>query len=140
MSVRFRQSFATVIAIGVTAVGGLAVLAQSLAYAPVMLAPLAGLWWTLRTGVDVDADGITIRRALRSQRFGWADVEGFSSLRGRVSLHLTAAAGGRRLRLPAVTPATLPRLIASVTPPSTPEPPARRAGTRRPEHGVPGVA
>ena len=125
VGVRFRQSFATVTAVLVTAIGGFAVAGQSWAYAPVMLVPLAGLWWAIRTGVDVDANGITIRRAFHSQRFDWTDVEGFSSARGRVSLHLTEGAGGQRLRLPAVTPATLPRLIASVTLPSKPEQPGR---------------
>jgi hypothetical protein len=127
---RFRQSFATVTAVLVMAVGAFSIAGQEWAYTPLMLVPLAALWWAVRTGVDVDGDGITVRRALGSQTFGWADVEGFSSARGRVSLHLTAAAGGKRLRLPAVTPATLPRLIASVSPtPPTPVEPAPAAAT-----------
>jgi hypothetical protein len=122
--VRFRQSFATVTAVGVMAVGGFAVAGQKWSLAPMMLIPLAALWWAIRTGVDVDSEGITVRRALSSRALAWADVEGFSSTRGQVSLHLTKAAGGNRLRLPAVTPATLPRLIASVTPPAEKPAPA----------------
>jgi hypothetical protein len=122
--VRFRQSFATVTAVFVMAVGAFSIAGQDWVYAPVMVVPLAALCWAVRTGVDVDGGGITVRRTLRRRRIRWADVEGFSSASGRVSLHLTEAAGGQRLRLPAVTPATLPRLIASVTPE-----PDRPAGT-----------
>ena len=111
-------------AVGVMAVGGFAIAGQRWAFAPLMLIPLAALWWAIRTGVDVDSEGITVRRALSNRTVAWADVEGFSSTKGRVSLHLTEAAGAERLRLPAVTPATLPRLIASVTPPAEKPAPA----------------
>jgi hypothetical protein len=114
--VRFRQSFATVTAVFVLAVGAFAIAGQAWAYVPVMLVPLLGLWWAIRSGVDVDSEGITIRRAFSSRHLAWDEIEGFSSARGRVSIHLTEAAGSARLALPAVTPATLPQLIASVTP------------------------
>jgi hypothetical protein len=120
--VRFRQSFATVAAILVAAVGAFSIAGQAWVYTPVMLIPLAALWWALRTGVDVDAEQLTIRRAFSRRTLRWNEIEGFLSRRGRVSIQLTEAAGGAVLRLPAVTPATLPRLIASVTPaPATPD-------------------
>jgi hypothetical protein len=120
--IRFRQSFATVTAVFVMAVGAFSIAGQRWAYAPLMLVPAAALWWVVRTGIDVDPHGIQVRRAFGRRSFDWDEVEGFSSSRGTVSLHLTEAAGGGRLRLPAVTPATLPRLIAGVTPAPSPAP------------------
>ncbi|GAA3390914.1 PH domain-containing protein [Cryptosporangium minutisporangium] len=114
--VRFRQSFATIAAVFLTAVGAFTIAGQAWIYAPVMLIPIAALWWALRTGVDVDADHLTIRRPFGHRTLRWDEIEGFISARGRVSVQLTEAAGAGVLRLPAVTPATLPRLIASVSP------------------------
>jgi len=112
--VRFRQSFASVAAILLMAIGAFTIAAQSWWYAPVMLVPLGALWWVIRTGVDVDSEALTIHRAFGHRTLSWDEVEGFLSARGRVSVQLTEAAGGGTLRLPAVTPATLPHLIASV--------------------------
>lgn len=112
--VRFRHSFATVTAVFVAAVGAFAIAGQAWIYAPVMLIPLAALWWVVRTGVDADAENLTIRHAFGSRTLRWDQVEGFLSRRGRVAAQLTEAAGGSALRLPAVTPATLPRLIALI--------------------------
>jgi hypothetical protein len=113
--VRFRQSFATVTAIFVMAVGAFSIAGQKWVLAPLMVVPLLALWWVVRTGVDVDGEGLTIRRTFGHKVIPWPDVEGFSSSRGRVSVHLTEAAGAAALRLPAVTPATLPRLVESVS-------------------------
>jgi len=109
--VRFRQSFATVAAILLMAIGAFTIAGQSWWYAPVMVVPLAALWWVIRTGVDVDAEHLTIRRAFGRRTLRWDEIEGFLSSRGRVSVQLV---DGGTLRLPAVTPATLPRLIESV--------------------------
>ena len=113
--VRFRQSFATVAAVLLMAIGAFTIAGQSWWYAPLMVVPLVALWWVIRTGVDVDAEQLTIRRAFGRRTLRWDEIEGFLSSRGRVSVQLTDAAGGGTLRLPAVTPATLPRLIASVS-------------------------
>jgi hypothetical protein len=113
--VRFRQSFATVAAILLMAIGAFTIAGQSWWYAPLMLVPLVALWWVIRTGVDVDSEHLTIRRAFSSRTLAWEEIAGFLSTRGRVSVQLTEAAGAGTLRLPAVTPATLPRLIASVS-------------------------
>ncbi|TQS44222.1 PH domain-containing protein [Cryptosporangium phraense] len=118
--VRFRQSFATVAAVLVLAIGAFTIAGQAWVYAPIMLVPIAALWWTVRTGVDVDAEHLTVRGALRTRRFPWNDVEGFVSIRGRVSAQLTEAAGGGLVRLPAVTPSTLPRLLEGVNLARTP--------------------
>ncbi|MFI5956880.1 PH domain-containing protein [Cryptosporangium sp. NPDC051539] len=112
--VRFRQSFATVAAVLVFAIGAFTIAGQAWVYAPVMLIPLAALCWTVRTGVDVDDAHLTIRGAFGTRRIPWSDVEGFVSVRGRVSAQLTEAAGGGLIRLPAVTPSTLPRLMEGI--------------------------
>ncbi|SHM29144.1 PH domain-containing protein [Cryptosporangium aurantiacum] len=113
--VRFRQSFATVTAILLTAIGAFTIAGQDWVYTPVMAIPLLALWWVARTGVDIEAEQLTIRRAFGRRTLRWEEIEGFLSSRGRVSVQLTEAAGGEVLRLPAVTPSTLPRLIASVS-------------------------
>lgn len=116
--VRFRQSFATVAAVLLLAIGAFTIGGQSWWYAPIMVVPLAALWWVIRTGVDVDSEHLTVRRAFGSRTLRWEEIEGFLSSRGRVSVQLVE---GGTIRLPAVTPATLPRLIASV-PLTTPAP------------------
>lgn len=113
--IRFRQSFATVAAVLVALIGAWSIGGQAWVYAPILLIPLAALWWAVRTGVDVDAEHLTIRRVFGSRTIPWSDVEGFLSVRGRVSVQLTEAAGGGAPRLPAVTPSTLPRLIDGIS-------------------------
>jgi hypothetical protein len=111
--VRFRQSFAALAAVIIAATGSVAIAGQAWRYTPVLVIPLAALWWVLRSVVDVDHETLRIRGPLRTRVLRWPDVTGFAVARGRVRAQLTDAAGGTAVRLPAVTPNTLPRVLAA---------------------------
>jgi Bacterial PH domain len=75
------------------------------------LLPIAVGAWVLRAGVDVDADGLTVRALLGSRRLRWDDVAGLSAgPRGELSAVLRS---GGSLRLPAVRARHLPLLAAA---------------------------
>ncbi|HEY9388465.1 MAG TPA: PH domain-containing protein [Mycobacteriales bacterium] len=68
--------------------------------AVVFLVPATLAAWVLRAGVDVDADGVTVRAVLGVRRVGWDDVAGLAlTRRGEVRLALR---NGRTVRLPVV--------------------------------------
>ena len=98
------------------AVGGFAICVLPLASARPWLAvlwllPIAAGAWVLRAGVDVDADGLTVRALLRSRRLRWDEVAGLSAgPRGELSAVLRS---GGSLRLPVVRARHLPLLAAA---------------------------
>ena len=106
--VRFRQNFAVAAAAVVALVGSFAVAAQKWWLAPILLLPLAALWWSIRSGVDADQHRLRIRGFIGAREVPWSEIIGFSVQRGRVLVHLT---DDQALRLPAVTWQGLPRLI-----------------------------
>jgi Bacterial PH domain len=99
-------------------IGAVPLLAYGWYFLPILLVPLAVAIWAWRAGTDVDSRGLRVRAALLSRRVNWAEVaELGADPRGRVAARLTT---GAVLRLPAVSRADLPRLVA-VAPTPAPE-------------------
>ena len=74
----------------------------------VLLVPVAVAAWVLRTGVDVDDDGLTVRTLVGSRRVTWPEVAGIRvAERGELWLVRT---GGTEVRLPALRARDLPGL------------------------------
>jgi hypothetical protein len=74
------------------------------------LIPLALAAWVLRVGVDVDADGITVRSLVSQRRVAWTELAGIRVAdRGDLWLVTTAAT---EVRLPVLRARDLPRLAA----------------------------
>jgi hypothetical protein len=74
------------------------------------LVPVVGIVHVFRTGVDVDAGGITRRTILGSRRIGWEQIEGLRLRRSRVAAQLV---GGEVVRLPVLRPRHLSLLAAA---------------------------
>lgn len=75
-----------------------------------ILIPLAFSIWSLRSGVDVTTDGLTIKALFGSRRLTWSQLTGFDHHNGKVYAALTS---GNRIELPSVRPVDLPRLVAA---------------------------
>jgi hypothetical protein len=126
--IRFRQHGALAVAGLVAAVGALPVASSSWYLAPVVLIPLALVFWVLRSGTDADRSGLRVR-ALFGQRFiPWSEIEELAvDAHGRV---VAVLPGHRSIRLNAVRPRDLPTLIevgsqsAAPPPPAAPGPPS----------------
>ncbi|WP_232796860.1 PH domain-containing protein [Blastococcus atacamensis] len=94
-------------------VGLLALCVVPLAFAgpwlPVLLlVPVVVALWVLRTGVDLDGEGLTVQALLGRRRLPWTDVAGIRvAPRGELWLVTNA---GSELRLPVVRARDLPRL------------------------------
>jgi hypothetical protein len=73
-----------------------------------VLVPLLIAVWSLRSGVDVTAEGLTVKALLSNRRLKWAQVRGFATA-GRTVYALLD--GDTRLTLPSVRPQDLPQLI-----------------------------
>jgi hypothetical protein len=77
----------------------------------VYLVPLAMIWWTVRVRTVVDADGLTVRRAVGGRRVPWSEISSLRlGQRARVSAMLT---DGAELPLPAVHVRDLSQLAAA---------------------------
>ncbi len=76
----------------------------------ILLVPLAVAVWGWRAGTDADANGLRIRALISSRRIPWTDVALLGPRRRRVYAQLT---DGRAIKLAAVGPADLPRLVAA---------------------------
>lgn len=70
--------------------------------------PLLIAVWSLRSGVDVDADGLRVKALLGAREYSWGQVDGFDADGRTVFLLLDS---GARIALPSVRPVDLPRLI-----------------------------
>lgn len=107
--VAFRISPLTVLAALVFAVGATPFAFGAPLFWLVYLVPLGVVWWALRVRTVVDADGVTVRRALGQRRVPWSEI---SSLRvgSRVSAVLV---DGTELPLPAVHVRHLSQLAAA---------------------------
>jgi hypothetical protein len=77
---------------------------------PILLVPLAVLVWGWRAGTDADANGLSIRALLGSRRLPWSRVSALVPNGRHVVARLD---GGVSVRLPAVTPADLPKLVGA---------------------------
>jgi hypothetical protein len=108
---RFRTPRTALIAVAAFAVCVLPLATARPALAVLWVLPAAVAAWVLRTGVDVDPDGLTVRAVAGSRRIGWDDVAGLAAdPRGRLSAVLR---GGGAVRLPVVRARHLPLLAAA---------------------------
>ncbi|RBY87287.1 PH domain-containing protein [Blastococcus sp. TBT05-19] len=73
-----------------------------------LLIPVGVALWVLRTGLDIDDEGLTVQALLGRRRVPWTDVAGIR-VAERGSLWLVTTAG-TELRLPVVRARDLPRL------------------------------
>ena len=108
--VRFRQHSGLAIAGLVGLFGALPVAAAGWYLVPILLVPLAVAAWALRSGTDIDSDGVTVRALLGKRHLPWARIIALLPEKRQVSAVLD---GGTSLRLPGVTPANLPTLLAA---------------------------
>jgi hypothetical protein len=108
-ALRFRHPAAIAVAAAVALIGATPLLAYGWYYAPVLLLPFAIGLWAWRSGTDVDARGLRIRAAVGSRRVLWTEVAELApTADGQVAARLVS---GAVLRLPAVAPDELPRLV-----------------------------
>jgi Bacterial PH domain len=109
-SVKFRHNIGIAIAGLVAFFGAVPVAAQRWYLAPILLVPLAVMVWGWRAGTDADAGGVTVRALLGSRALPWSRITGLVPDGRRVVATLD---GGGSVRLPAVTPADLPKLVSA---------------------------
>jgi Bacterial PH domain len=124
---KFRHNAAITIA-AVVAFFGAVPLATSRVYLlPIMLVPILIGIWGWRAGTDVSPAGLRVRALFGARLVPWSHVAALVPAgRGRVYAILTT---GRRVRLPAVGAADLPKITGSQPKPEpeTPEPEAQPA-------------
>ena len=109
-TVKFRYNVGIAIAGLVAFFGAIPVATVHWALTPILLVPLAVLVWGWRAGTDADRDGVTVRALLAGRRLPWSRITGLVPDGRRVVAVLD---GGTFVRLPAVDPADLPRLVAA---------------------------
>jgi hypothetical protein len=109
-TVKFRYNVGIAVAGLVAFFGAVPVATVHWYLAPILLVPLAVLLWGWRAGTDADRDGLTVRALLGGRRLPWARITGLVPDGRRVVAVLD---GGTFVRLPAVGPADLPRLVAA---------------------------
>jgi Bacterial PH domain len=109
-TVKFRSNVGIAVAGLVAFFGAVPVATVHWYLAPILLVPLAVLVWGWRAGTDADRDGLTVRALLGGRRLPWARITGLVPDGRRVVAVLD---GGTFVRLPAVGPADLPRLVAA---------------------------
>ncbi|GAA2348062.1 PH domain-containing protein [Dactylosporangium salmoneum] len=108
VKVKFRRSAALAVAAGITVIGAVPLLAESVWFLAVLLVPLAIAVWAWRAGTDVDERGFTVRALLGRRTVPWNAVDGLVADGRTVQARL---ANGRLVLLDAVRPADLPRLV-----------------------------
>jgi hypothetical protein len=109
--VRFRHHSGLAIAGLVAFFGAIPVATYRWYLSPILLIPVAVAIWGWRAGTDADENGLTVRALLGRRRLPWSRIEGFVPV-GRRQVHAVLA-GGATVRLIAVTPADLPKLVAA---------------------------
>ncbi|GAA4248074.1 PH domain-containing protein [Dactylosporangium darangshiense] len=108
VKVKFRRSAAIAVAAGITVIGAVPLLAESVWFLLVLLVPLAITIWAWRAGTDVDQRGFTVRALLGSRTVPWNAVDGLVSDDRTV---LARLANGAMVPLDAVRPSDLPRVV-----------------------------
>jgi hypothetical protein len=106
--VKFRRSAALAVAAGITVIGAVPLLAESVWFLLVLLVPLAITIWAWRAGTDVDQRGFTVRALLGSRTVPWAAVDGLVCDGRTVQARL---ANGAMVPLDAVRPEDLARVV-----------------------------
>ena len=120
-TVKFRYNAAITVAAAVAVIGGLPLATSAWFVAPILLVPLAIAVWGWRAGTDATVNGVRVRALFGSRFVPWPKIETLVvGERDRVFAHTAA---GSVIRLTAVTPADLPKLVAASgeqlsTPPS----------------------
>jgi hypothetical protein len=120
--VKFRYNAAITVAAGVAVIGALPLATSRWYLAPLPLIPLAIAVWAWRAGTDATVNGVRVRALFGSRFLPWPKIESLAvGERDHVYAHTSA---GSAVRLTAVTPADLPRLVAASgeqlsTPPSS---------------------
>jgi hypothetical protein len=120
---RFRYSSAISVAAVIVMISGISLATWAPYLLPLLIVPFAVAVWGWRAGTDADRQGLTVRGALGSRRLPWPSITGLvTDARGGVSAQLTS---GTAVKLTAVTPADLTRLVAAsgqdlVTDPAAP--------------------
>lgn len=105
---RFRMNRAALLPVLVFAVCVVPTATVSYAALLLLLLPALLAVWVLRTGFDVDADGITVRSLLGSRAVPWSELAGIR-VGPRADLWLVTT-GGTDVRLPGVRARDLPAL------------------------------
>lgn len=107
---RLRMNRTALIPVGLLALGTIP-LAFAAPWTPVLLLiPLLIALWVLRVGVDIGADGLTVRSLAGRRRVPWPEVAGIRvAPRGDLWLVTTA---GTEVRMPVMRARDLPRLGA----------------------------
>jgi hypothetical protein len=126
VKVKFRRSAAIAVAAGITVIGAVPLLAESVWFLLVLLVPLAITIWAWRAGTDVDQRGFTVRALLGSRTVPWNAVDGLVSDGRTVQARL---ANGAMVPLDAVRPSDLPRVVQA----SGQELPTENAGGDEPD-------
>jgi hypothetical protein len=108
--VKFRYNAGVAIAGLVAFFGATPVATYRWYLTPILLVPLAVTVWGWRAGTDADPDGLSVRALFGSRRLPWSRVTALVPDGRRV---VAALDGGSSVRLPAVTPADLPKLVAA---------------------------
>ncbi|HEX6969628.1 MAG TPA: PH domain-containing protein [Micromonosporaceae bacterium] len=110
-NVRFRHSPAILVAAIVAFIGAIPLASAAWFLTPVLLIPTAVAVWAWRGGTEAGPDGVRVRALLGERRIDWSEiVELAPDERSRVVARLT---NGNAIRLPAVSAADLPRLVAA---------------------------
>ncbi|KXK63210.1 chemotaxis protein CheW [Micromonospora rosaria] len=120
-TVQFRHNQSIVAAAVIAAIGALPLASARWYLAPVILVPLAVVFWGWRAGTRADARELRLRGLVGQRRIGWDRVaELFADPRGRGVVRLD---DGTMLHLPAVRGTDLPRLVAVTGRTTTPADP-----------------
>ena len=109
-TVKFRHSSAIAIAGLVAFFGAVPVATYRWYLTPILLVPLAVLAWGWRAGTDVDERRVSVRALLGTRRLPWSRITALVPAGQRV---IAVLDGGASVRLPAVRPADLPKLVAA---------------------------
>jgi hypothetical protein len=107
--VKFRYNTAITVAAGVAVIGALPLATSSWYFAFLPLIPLAIAVWGWRAGTDATVNGVRVRALFGSRFLPWPKIESIVvGERNRVYAHTAA---GSMVRLIAVAPADMPRLV-----------------------------
>jgi hypothetical protein len=109
-TVKFRHSSTIAIAGLVAFFGAIPVATYHWYLTPILLVPLAVMVWGWRAGTDADDRGVSVRALLGNRRLPWSRITALVPAGRRVVAVLD---GGASVRLPAVGPADLPKLVAA---------------------------
>jgi hypothetical protein len=109
--VRFRYNAAITVAAVVALIGALPLATSRWYFAPLLIVPLAVAIWGWRAGTDANANGVRARALFGSRFLPWSGIDSLEvGERNRVYARTTAESA---VRLPAVSAADLPKLVAA---------------------------